>query len=270
MISDIFDPNADQKNYEFWMRVKKPSKTYAILFTPRSGSSWLTSILTKTKAMGTPAEWFNPSLMPSNSKAKESRNLDQFISAISRHETHGDIFGFEITYHQLCAVFGTEKHFMEYFLDAEFFWLIREDIVAQGVSLDKMVQTKVGHAANSDLNEIKKSDSAYDYDGKRILKWIQHIRTAEVGTEKLLAKYDLKPTRLSYENNSSVGVERVVDTFATKLELQDFAPENFVSEHRKIGTIKNVSFADRFRAEYAEFIKRVNVERADMLSHFKK
>lgn len=79
MTVSIFDPEASQKKYEFWMRTAPPSKAYSILFTPRSGSSWLTSILTQTKAMGTPSEWFNPELMPSSSRAKGARNLDQFV-----------------------------------------------------------------------------------------------------------------------------------------------------------------------------------------------
>lgn len=268
MTNDIFDPDADQKKYEFWMRAKAPSKTYSILFTPRSGSSWLTSILTKTKAMGTPGEWFNPSLIPDSSRAKGARNLDQFVEAISRHEIHGDTFGFEITYHQICAVFETDEQFMARFSNAEFFWLIRKDIVTQGVSLDKMVQTKVGHTANSDLSEIENSDNSYDYDADRILRSIRHIRSAEIETEKMIAKFDLKPTRLSYEANTSAGAQKVVDIFAAKLGLQGFVSEDIPSEHRKIGTIKNDAFAERFRAENQDFIQTLNAERADMLSNF--
>lgn len=268
MSDSIFDPEADQKKYQFWMRTEKPAKTYSILFTPRSGSSWLTSILTGIRAMGTPGEWFNPELMPSSTRTKGARNLDQFVEVISRHEAHGGIFGFEITYHQLKAVFGTEADFMSRFDDAVFFWLTREDIVAQGVSLDKMVQTRVSHAANNDAQEIVTSDNAYDYNAGRIREWISHIHAAEVGTERMIADFGLSPVRLSYEAITSSGAQKVLNLFAEKLGLDGFATQDVSSGHRKIGTSKNDEFAERFRAENRYFMDRIDAERAEMLSRY--
>jgi LPS sulfotransferase NodH len=268
MIEEIFDPEADQKRYEFWTRAQAPTKVYSILFTPRSGSSWLTSILTKTRSMGTPGEWFNPALMPSSTRSKGARNLDQFIEAISRHEAYGNIFGFEITYHQLKAVFRSEMDFMSRFQDALFFWLTREDIVAQGVSLDKMVRTKVSHAAYNDVGEIEHSDSSYDYDARCIQKWIRHIHEAEIGTEKMIAEFGLSPVRLSYEAITSAGAQDTVSLFAEKLGLDNFVSRDIPSEHRKIGTSKNDEFSERFRSENQEFMDKINSERAEMISHY--
>lgn len=266
MTDTIFDSNADQKRYEFWMRTEAPTKVYSILFTPRSGSSWLTSILTKTKSMGTPGEWFNPSLMPSSTRAKGARSLDQFIETISRHEAHGHTFGFEITYHQLKAVFKTDVDFMVRFQHAEFFWLIRKDIVAQGISLDKMVETKVSHAANSDARQIENSDRSYDYDANRIRKWIRHIHAAEVGTERMIADFGLNPTRLSYESITMAGAQKVVDIFAAKLRVESLVSEDVLTEHRKIATSKNDEFAELFRSENRVFIDKINKDRAKMIS----
>jgi trehalose 2-sulfotransferase len=267
MTVSIFDPEASQKKYEFWMRTAPPSKAYSILFTPRSGSSWLTSILTQTKAMGTPSEWFNPELMPSSSRAKGARNLDQFVGAISRHDIHGNIFGFEITHHQLRTVFGSDQNFMAYFPNTLFFWLIRKDIVAQGVSLDKMVQTNVSHASNYDASEIENSDRSYDYDAGRIRKWISHIHSAELASEKMIADFNLAPVRLSYEQITQAGAQKVIELFAAKLGLEGFAAQDVPSsDHRKIGTGKNDAFSERFRAENQRFMERIDAERAEMLS----
>ena len=266
MRDGIFDPEADQKRYEFWARAEAPSKVYSILFTPRSGSSWLTNVLTKTKVMGTPEEWFNPSLMPSSTRAKGARNLEQFIAAISRHEAYGGAFGFEITHHQLKAVFGSEADFMSHFQDAIFFWLIRRDIVAQGVTLDKMVQTKISHATNNDSCDIEYRDSFYDYDADRIRKWIFHIQAAERGTERMIKDFSLNPTRLTYEAITSAGANKVADAFAKKLGVDGFVLEDIHSEHRKIGSSKNDEFSERFRIENQELVDKINEERAEMLS----
>lgn len=266
MINHVFDPDADQRRFQQSIRAAAPRQTYAILFTPRSGSSWLTSVLSQTRAMGTPAEWFNPQLMPSSSRAKGARDLDQFIEAISRHEIHGGIFGFEATYHQIIAVFGDKARFTSRFRESAFFWLIRKDIVAQGVSLDKMMQTKVSHAANSDTAEIAKSDAAYRYDPRGIRHWITHIHAAETGTEKMIAEFGLTPACLSYEWITASGAGQVVGFFARHLGLNVPEPTEITSPHRKIGTSKNSEFAERFRAENRDFLESIQEQRAGMLS----
>lgn len=263
----IYDPNADQEKYNLWIRAKAPHKIYSILFTPRSGSSWLTSVLTQSKAMGTPGEWFNPELMPSSTRTKGARNLDQFVEAISRHEIHGNIFGFEITHHQMNVVFGSANAFMERFAGASFFWLIRKDILAQGISLDKMARTGAAHAANNSAAELEKSDAAYDYDPSRIRKRIRLIRDAERDTERMIADFDLSPTRLSYEWITSSGAQRVVRRFADALDVSlPDTGELPPSSHRKIGTSKNDAFAEQFRDENQDFLNEIQAEREAMLA----
>lgn len=266
MNATIFDPEADQERYQRFIQASAPSKTYSILFTPRSGSSWLTSILTETKTLGTPGEWFNPQLMPSSTRSKGARNLDQFVEAISRHRIHGGIFGFEVTFHQISAVFGRADEFVSRFHDATFFWLIRRDIVSQGVSLDKMVQTSISHAPSIDASEIARRDDAYSYDSGRIRKWIQHIHAAEIGTEKMIADYGLRPTRLSYEGIVSLGAQEVADIFATRLGITLPDLGEIPSDHRKIATRKNDEFSERFSYENKEFLEDMNAARSEMLS----
>lgn len=266
MTVSIFDPNADQARFQHWTRTQPPSKVYSILFTPRSGSSWLTSILASTKAMGNPAEWFNPNLMPSSSRAKGARDLDQFVEVISRHDSHGGMFGFEITHHQLRAVFKSDAAFMARFRDATFFWLTRKDIVAQGVSLDKMVQTQVSHAANTNPDQIADSDRVYDYAPDRIRKWIRHIRAAEEGTETLISTYGLAVSRLSYEAMVAAGAKKTITFFSERLQKSVSVEGEVSSSHRKIATEKNDLFAERFRSENRRFIEKIEAERAPMLA----
>lgn len=156
---------------------------------------------------------------------------------------------------------------MAYFPNTLFFWLIRKDIVAQGVSLDKMVQTNVSHASNYDASEIENSDRSYDYDAGRIRKWISHIHSAELASEKMIADFNLAPVRLSYEQITQAGAQKVIELFAAKLGLEGFAAQDVPSsDHRKIGTGKNDAFSERFRAENQRFMERIDAERAEMLS----
>lgn len=269
MSKDIFDRDADQARYDRFCRDPGPDRQYAIFFTPRSGSSWLTSVLTDTKFLGNPAEWFNPRLMQRSTRAKGARNLDQFVNVISRHRIYGGIFGFEITYQQLKAVFKTEENFASYFKQLTYFWLIREDIVAQAVSLDKKIQTKMSHAPNHSVDEIAQSDAAYDYSPTRIKRWANHIRTAEVGTERMFARFDIEPIRLSYEQITSSDVGEVVARFTTALGITDPVLQVPKSDHEKIGSARNVDYAVRFRTEMKSYVDQLDADRQMLLSRLK-
>lgn len=266
-IATVFDPQADHNRLKAKMLAPAPQGRYCILFTPRSGSSWLTSILQHSNVLGAPAEWFNPKLMPESTRAMGARTLDQFAHAIQRHQLLGGLFGFEITHHQLHTVFPSEADFLERFQGSTFFWLIREDIVAQAVSLYKMVQTAVTHTANIDDAKVARADQVFEYDSLQILHWIRHIRKAEAATEAMIARFGLTPVRLSYEQMMAAGPNAVLRHFAHHLgrsEALDDSQTN--SEHRKIGTAKNDIFAERFRKRHPLTMLYLKACRAKMLA----
>ena len=47
-----------------YQQLSLPINEYTVCITPRSGSSWLTEILSKTKILGSPEEWLNPGNLP--------------------------------------------------------------------------------------------------------------------------------------------------------------------------------------------------------------
>lgn len=238
---------------------------YVIYFTPRSGSSWLTDILAQTKRLSRAMEAFNPNFIPNISKAINASNLNQYCNVMTRRFNTQGVFGFEVTMHQMNAVFTKPNGFIKRFGDGPCFWLIREDIVAQAVSLAKMVTTQVGHTANATAEERKASDTSFGYDRAMIKQWLNHILIAERLNEKLFADFNLSPLRLSYEQITSLGAARVVDIFARHVGVTDLPHTEMESSHSKIGTSLNEQFAARFREEEADFMREVDDERAPWL-----
>jgi hypothetical protein len=57
------------------------NRHYIIFFTPRSGSSGLTSILSGTKKLGFPEEYINPDFLPAVMKATNARRADRNAQA---------------------------------------------------------------------------------------------------------------------------------------------------------------------------------------------
>lgn len=266
MPPQFFDPEADQSTYHHWSSRPAPGKTYFILFTPRSGSTWLNSLLTQTGAMGIPKEWFNPEHILIASRHCGARDLDQFVTAVTRSQAKGDVFGAEITYHQMTRLFGSPEAFLQRFPAAAFFFLIRRDIVAQAISMHKMVRTSVSHSAISDDATIAESDAAHEYDAEQIAWWVNRIRGAEAGIEAIIAAHGLQPVRLSYEQITRDGAETATRDFAAHLGVTLPQTVRLSSRHRKIGTDKNQAFAERFRAEQAELLRRVDQDRAALLA----
>jgi len=267
MSADLFrnvvvDPQRQAK-----MRKRPAAKTsYVIHFTPRSGSSWLTDIIAATGRLSAANEAFNPSFIPKIAQALNATDMDSYIQMLLRRfNTHG-VYGVEVTAHQINAVFRNYAAFHRYFGAAPCFWLVRQDIAAQAVSLAKMVTTNVAHTKGPDAETRQSADQRFVYDAALIKRWLKHIHAAEVASETWFAEYGLTPLRMSYEQTTRLSPLQMVNVIARHLGLPDIAPMAFATQHGKLGTDQNTSFADRFREEEAAFMADINAQRGPMLA----
>jgi len=247
----------------------EPKIRYVMMFTPRSGSSWLTDIASKSKRLGMPGECFNPEFLWEMVRAANATNMKDYIEVLARRRNTRGVFGCQLTYHQLLRVFGSEEVFLSYFAGSPFFWLIREDIILQGVSLQKMVQVKVSHSTEMTSDEIAKADAAFGYNPEAIKYWVRHILVAELGTEAMFEVFGIAPRRMSYEMNVRLGARAVLEAMAMHLGLSDATFGEIASDHKKIATKRNFEYAERFREEYPEFVAEVEEARAHILERLR-
>ncbi len=248
-------------------RLKPPRVSYAIYFTPRSGSSRVTEILAQTKQLGMASEAFNPNFMPNIAQNVQAQNLDEYLDHGRRWLSRQDrVFSFEITDHQLRAVFPDTQKFFDLFAAQPCFWLIREDIVAQAVSLAKMVATNVAHTSSANSADIAAADQKFTYDRRDIKKWLKHILVAEENSEANFLAQGIQPRRLSYEQLADMTPEEVVTLFAAHLEFDSVAMPTFDLKHQRLGTGRNQEFADRFRHDEAAFLENVAAIREPWLN----
>ena len=242
-----------------------PEREFFVLFTPRSGSSMLSDLARRTGALGKPNELFNPNHMAGIARALDATDLDSYVEIARRSQQRGGTFGFKIAYPQLDAVFPSEQAFLDYFEAPKTFWLIRRDIVAQAVSLYKMQKTKLAHSPSSTPEERAAREAEVEYDGAEIQHWLNHIRRAEESTEALIANAGLDPLRMSYERNIELKPNQLANVMVRHVGLRTMRLPGVESAHSKIGSDLNTDFSDRFRAEYADWLARVEAERAPML-----
>jgi trehalose 2-sulfotransferase len=248
--------------------LEKPaaSRTFVIHFTARSGSTWLADTLEATGQLGRAREYYNPKLLPARAQKLQSKDLATYADMLPRHFNIADVFSFEITSHQIYAVFGPYRNFHKIYGGYPCFWLIRQDIVSQAISLAKMVTTNVAHARDSEDRKIIESEHAFVYDNDFIKKWLVHIRNGEKKSEEMFAEYSLSPMRLSYEQITAMSAHRVVNLVAKHADLPNVPLMEYPSPLQKIGSTQNVLYADRFREENKDFLRKIDEERAEMLS----
>ena len=261
------NPEFDEERYLRDMEKPAAPRTFGIFFTPRSGSSWLTDVLTQTRLLGRPQEWFNPNFLPNTVRAVNARSLDGYVQMLRRKHGAGGFFSFEITIYQMRRVFGGDQQFVDYIPPAmPLFYLTRQDMILQAVSLAKAVNTSVFHSASSSADAIEKADAEFDYNAKEIAKWLDHIFDQERRCERLFSHFHLRPHRLIYEENVNQGAAAVAQTFLRILRPRGATPAlpDLTSAHRKIASSRSIEFAERFRAEHPAKIGEIEGFRADV------
>ena len=244
-----------------------PRLSYVIYFTPRSGSSRVTEILSQTRRLGMASEAFNPNFIPNIAQTVQAKNLEEYLDFGPRWMSRVDgVFSFEITAHQLGAVFPETQAFFDLFATLPCFWLIREDIVAQAVSLAKMVTTNVAHTSAATQADIAASDQKFTYSRSVIKRWLNHILVAEENTEAHFRTQGIQPCRLSYEQLTGKAPEEVVNLFAAHLELDPIPMPEFDLKHQRLSTGKNRDFAAQFRKDEAGYLEEVAATRQPWLT----
>lgn len=247
------------------IRAQPPAdKRFVVFFTPRSGSSRLTSLAIDTGVLSQPGEIFNPKFLPRMAAAMQSTGLADHVDALSRaRNTHG-VFGCEVTFAQMLQSCGSARRLFNLIKPTSLIWLIREDIVAQAVSAMRMVQTKQGHLIGEDADR-EAAEKLFSYSPRKIRGLLLSIRWMEWRTERMFATRRLKPLRLSYERVIAMSEYEVMSLLAEYVGAQP-VPEKIESSHRKIGGDKSREFAERFRAENPDLMKRLDRVRAPMLA----
>lgn len=242
-----------------------PRIEHVTFFTPRSGSTWLADVMSRTRRLGHVREAFNPRFLPKMAQSMNATTLDEYCAVVGRRWQTQGVFGFQITHHQLSAVFGQDAEFLSRYPARHALWLVRRDIVQQAVSLHKMETVRVSHAPRLEAAEIAQRDSGFAYDAAEIRRWIRHIRVAERDTETLIAEAGLEPLRMTYEHNVTLKPNHLINVIAHHLGLPTLRMKPLSSPHRKIATDLNRQFAERFRDEERGFVDEIDAERAPML-----
>lgn len=253
----VKDLVVDRRAYEREIsKLSPPHRKYVVFFVARSGSTWLTSVLSATGLLGSPEEFLNPGFVPAVATSLNANEPSRFIQMLSRRrKSPNGVFGIEVRAVDV-DLFG-ENVFFDFFDDQTiFFNLWRENIVAQAISLYRAVET--GHFHSGDGTQAAEPT----YDDAGITRWLQHLISTENTNLEMLQAHGRDFITLRYEDivQDRAGLVR---RFANVLDVQlDTAHlQATTDETQKIADVWNWEAEQRFRAGNAEYVSEIETTR---------
>jgi LPS sulfotransferase NodH len=234
-----------------------PSKKYVILFTARSGSTWLTDVLSKTKVLGSPEEFINPDFVLGVARSLNAKEPAPFLELLKcRKRSPNGVFGMEAR-HVDIELLGEEIFFKIFGPGTVFFNLWRENIVAQAVSLYRAVNSGRYHSTDAAVPGVP------PYDADQINKWLVHLQLQENANINILRKRGIIFDNLRYETMVK-NREATLELFFSRLNINNKSETInalVANELQKVGDYWNEETEQRFRAERAESIAKFEASR---------
>ncbi|PSB12555.1 hypothetical protein C7B62_01680 [Pleurocapsa sp. CCALA 161] len=183
---------------------QKPKKSYAILTTPRSGSTYLCDLLDSTAIAGHPSEHLR--LATQELTRHCSFNYLKLLHNLMEYRTTSNsVFGTKLISHFLFELQRAKPEFEQIFQSIDqFILLIRKDKLAQAISLVLAQKTEVWHlhsdakknSYQSQLESIKIDDNLLNDVEQKVL----FIEQQEDRLKKTLANYQIEPLIVIYED----------------------------------------------------------------------
>lgn len=246
------------------LREASPHTVYAIIFTARSGSTFLTHTLSNTGRFGTPHEWFNPETVQRLVNTNSISSLQGYIRFLWKtYVSQNGVFGLEINWPQLTALLDLVDFNACFRQQIVWFYLRRRNLVAQSVSLFKANATSVFHSYQIDAEKGEAPSTAYD--GPAIAECFNMLLMEEIAIERFCIDSGIRPVELFYEDISSEPPV-VLTTFSNVLRVRRNAIGcDRPNAIRKIGDWQNEVFEARFRQEYADLLAEKRETRPRLL-----
>lgn len=232
---------------------KPPRIRYIVLFTPRSGSSLLTDLMSSTGVLGQPGEWFNHDLASRarNTLPGGANTPEEFVRKIQSYRTTGNgVFGAQLVWPHLANVIeaGCEKWLVG---DDEFIVVhLRQNIVAQAVSLYLAAESGYFHSSQAGNARYLPS-----YHANAIATHLGKLLDQEKSLSAYLQAHPFNRLQFSFYEELAENPKRSVERIAAFVGVSG-SFDAIHSPRQKIATGINAEFEQRFREECAELLQQ--------------
>ncbi len=236
--------------------------------TPRSGSTMLCDLMTATGVLGRPASYYRPESISDwarqlgdDTEVGGAEFERAYLAAIRAHGTDASgTFGLRVMWDTMD---GLTDRLSSIFPDAQsdaalfdtafgrplYVHLVREDKVAQAVSLVRAEQSGLWHlASDGSVRQGAKETKPNQYDARAIEKEIAALTRDDAAWQSWFAAHNLKPVSVDYENLASDQRSEVTTILKAVGENTALA-EELEPATAKIADAESQSWIERFRQE---------------------
>ncbi|MCT8266895.1 Stf0 sulfotransferase family protein [Afifella sp. JA880] len=248
------DPLADETGI---LSEPEPSRLYAVICGPRTGSTWFVNLLRETGRLGRPTEHLRPLIVfMARHRSRFGVDLGRWLALLVRQEQKNGVFGTKVIDDfaiSLAPLLDASERAVVQRLAAKtcFIRFRRRDRVAQAVSEYIAEATKVWHVRNSEaMAAYSEAKEAVTYDYQRILASYRRHSAAEATIDGWLFRTGRPALNVVYEDVLAAPEERIAEIFsflggATAPTLR-ISP----TRYQRLGDEVNDDMARRFRAEF--------------------
>lgn len=169
---------------------------YLIATTSRSGSTHLCRMLTSTRRLGEPAEYYNVRVKPERMKLwKAKSDLEYFQQMLLRTSTDNGVCGIKVA---TLAFENMRRELGPIFelLRPKFIWLRRHDVLRQAISLYRASETDIWHWHEGQA----KPQAAVPFDAEKINACRKQIEQANEAWAIWFAENRISPLQFWYED----------------------------------------------------------------------
>lgn len=178
-------------------------KFYVICTTPRSGSNLLCDLLSSSGVMGKSREFLNPtgSILPISKKAnlidRESRiNINDYIQyIINNFSSANNCFGIKVFFEQIKPLVQL-KEIQQFLQQCKYVWLVRQDIIAQAVSMYIADETDTWKS----FVKEKKSRNLVEYNEEKIARWVERLKKQNLNWADFFLVNRIEYLKVTYED----------------------------------------------------------------------
>jgi LPS sulfotransferase NodH len=243
---------------------------YILCGTPRSGSTLLCNLLASTKVAGTPDSFFMREIdpmwikewgLPSRGGMSETDFNNAYLTAVVRAGKGGtEVFGLRLMRENLEELSGflykifpqlpSDKARLEAaFGNILYLHLLREDKLAQAVSLVKAEQSGLWHS-DPDGTELERTtprrEPEYDFD--RIFREVEQLEQFDAAWISWFDQQNIKPFRVGYEilsANPAAELTRICSAIGVPAPH----PDSLLPGVAKLSDAINADWMRRYRLE---------------------
>ena len=254
---------------KYFRKCRNIKKTYAILMTPRSGSTWLTHEIASYETLSHPDEYFIAEIFDQAILHNGSSNIYEYYDVVSNKMSSGEgIFGFEISYFDLDEL-EAEADLLSLMTGEKYFiYLTRDNFVSQAISMHIAKESGIYHSTNSEDASALLVRANVPYNAEKIRYWCSHILQQEYGFKTWLASRNIDFLKIQYEDMIADMTE-VVQRIASHVEVE-LPAQSSPDAPRTVSVAAAYSdhYEQQFRLEHSEWCSHWTKNRGQLPCNF--